>query len=50
MGLCQPESDPPLGPPHPESAPAALVQLVLSEQRAARRPRHDNDAQLSLAF
>jgi hypothetical protein len=24
--------------------------LVLSEQRAARRPRHDNDAQLSLAF
>ncbi len=49
-GPMQPESDPQLGPPQPESVPAALVQLVLSEQRAARRPRHDNDAQLSLAF
>ena len=49
-GPLQPESDPQLGPPQPESVPAALVQLVLSEQRAARRPRHDNDAQLSLAF
>ena len=49
-GPRQPESDPPLCPPHPESAPAALVQLVLSEQRGTRRPRHDNDAQLSLAF
>jgi hypothetical protein len=39
-----------LCPLQSESAPGALVQLVLSEQRAARRPRHDNDAQLSLAF
>jgi hypothetical protein len=39
-----------LRPLQPESAPAALVQLVLSEQRATRRPRIDNDAQLSLAF
>ncbi len=46
----QPEIDPPLCPPHPESVPAALVQLVLSEQRGTRRSRHDNDAQLSLAF
>ena len=49
-GPCLPESDPPLRPPQSESAPAALVQLALTEQRAARRPRHDNDAQLSLAF
>ena len=49
-GPCLPESDPQLGPPQPESVPAALVQLVLSEQRGTRRPRHDNDAQLSLAF
>ena len=49
-GPRQPESDQPLCSPHPESAPAALVQLVLSEQRGTRRPRHDNDAQLSLAF
>ena len=45
-GPCLPESDPPLCPPQSESAPGALVQLVLSEQRAARRRRHDNDAQL----
>jgi len=49
-GPCLPESDPPLYPRQSESAPAALVQLALTEQRAARRPRHDNDAQLSLAF
>jgi SNF2 family DNA or RNA helicase len=49
-GPCLPESDPPLRPLQSESAPGALVQLVLSEQRAARRSRHDNDAQLSLAF
>jgi hypothetical protein len=49
-GPCLPESDPPWCPPQSESAPAALVQLALTEQRAARRPRHDNDAQLSLAF
>jgi hypothetical protein len=49
-GPCLPESDTPLCPLQSESAPGALVQLVLSEQRAARRPRHDNDAQLSLAF
>ena len=49
-GPCLPESDPSLRPPQSESAPAALVQLALTEQRAARRPRHDNDAQLSLAF
>jgi hypothetical protein len=49
-GPCLPESDPPLCPLQSESAPGALVQLVLSEQRASRRPRHDNDAQLSLAF
>jgi hypothetical protein len=49
-GPCLPESAPPLRPLQSESAPGALVQLVLSEQRAARRPRHDNDAQLSLAF
>jgi hypothetical protein len=49
-GPLQPERDPPLCPLQSESAPGALVQLVLSEQRAARRPRHDNDAQLSLAF
>ena len=45
-----PESEPPLCPLQSEPAPDALVQLVLSEQRAARRTRHDNDAQLSLAF
>ncbi len=49
-GPCLTESDPTLCPLQPESAPAALVQLVLSEQRATRRPRIDNDAQLSLAF
>jgi hypothetical protein len=49
-GPCLPESDPPLYPRQSESAPAALVQLALTEQRSARRPRHDNDAQLSLAF
>jgi hypothetical protein len=49
-GSWLPESDPPLYPLQSESAPGALVQLALTEQRAARRPRHDNDAQLSLAF
>ena len=49
-GPCLPGSDPPLCPLQSVSAPGALVQLVLSEHRAARRPRHDNDAQLSLAF
>src|SRR5205807_3163256 len=45
-----PESDPPVYPLQSESAPAALVQLALSEQRAARKPRPDNDAQLALAL
>ena len=49
-GPCLPESDPTLRPPQSESPPDALVQLALTEQRSARRPRHDNDAQLSLAF
>jgi hypothetical protein len=49
-GPLQPQTDSPLDPPRPESAPAALVQMVLSKQRVTRRPRHDNDAQLSLAF
>lgn len=40
----------PLCPLQPELAPAGLAQLVLSRPRAARRPRPDNDAQLSLAF
>jgi hypothetical protein len=40
----------PLYPLQPELAPAGLAQLVLSRPRVARRPRPDNDAQLSLAF
>jgi hypothetical protein len=44
------KADLPSGPLQSESAPAALVQLALAEQRTPRRPRHDNDAQLSLAF
>lgn len=40
----------PLYPLQPELAPAGLAQLVLSRPRVARRPRTDNDAQLSLAF
>jgi len=34
----------------PELAPAGLAQLVLSRPKVARRPRTDDDAQLSLAF
>ena len=44
-----PESEPPC-PLQPELAPAGLIQLAISRQRVARRPRPDNDAQLSLAF
>ena len=44
-----PESEPRC-PLKPELAPAGLMQLILSRQRGSRRPRHDNDAQLSLAF
>jgi len=34
----------------PGSTPNALVDLVLTRPRATRRPRYDDDAQLSLAF
>ena len=40
----------PLYPFQPELAPTGLAQLVLSRPRVARRPRTENDAQLSLAF
>ena len=40
----------PLYPFQPELAPTGLAQLVLSRPRVGRRPRTDNDAQLSLAF
>jgi hypothetical protein len=34
----------------PKPTPDALTELVSPRPKAARRPHHDNDAQLSLAF
>jgi hypothetical protein len=50
LGEAGPPESEPRCPLQPELAPAGLMQLVLSRQRVARRPRPDNDAQLSLAF
>ncbi len=50
LGEAGPPDSEPQCPLQPESAPAGLIQLALSRQRVARRPRPDNDAQLSLAF
>jgi len=38
------------GLPEPGATPNALVDLVLTRPRSTRRPRYDDDAQLSLAF
>jgi hypothetical protein len=50
LGEASPPENEPLCPLQPELAPAGLIQLALSRQRIARRPRPDSDAQLSLAF
>jgi len=43
-----PEETP--GSPEPAGRAAALIELALPQTKAARRPRNDADAQLSLAF
>jgi hypothetical protein len=50
LGEAGPPENEPLCPLQPELAPAGLVQLALSRQRIAPRPRPESDAQLSLAF
>ncbi|MBY0502688.1 MAG: hypothetical protein K2X03_02180 [Bryobacteraceae bacterium] len=46
------EESPAIPFPIPDSSPvsSALIQLAVPRSRAARKPRQDNDAQLSLAF
>ncbi len=43
-------SEEPPGSPEPAGRVAALIELALPRTKAARRPRNDADAQLSLAF
>jgi len=50
LGEAGPPESEPVCPLQPELVPTSLVQLVLSRQRAGRRSRPDNEAQLSLAF